>query len=217
MKIKNILLILSFLFIGWITIDLLIPVKTNIRQFDPSTIARMDTDMWRSYYDRKAWKLFFQLSSLMRQQFRAPFWRSQVIAFRAAKAAFVFKKGKERSDYEKALPDLQKYYTAIHRMSTTDFDAKEAARLELEWWIVHRQRAQHEGGELEKALAASAAVMYQINSEQLKDYAKFRADAMDIRDAEQEKDGVSEQEWNEIADLLQNCWKSLHDAVNKNN
>lgn len=215
MKTRSILLVLLALWAIWFAVDLLIPVKTNIRQFDPATVARMDTDMWRSYYDRKPLKLFFQLASLLRQQFHAPFWRSNVIAFHAAKAAFGFKKGKERADYEKVLPSLKKYYNAIHRMSINDFDVKKAAQLELEWWIVHRQRAQHQGGDLEKALAESAAVIYKINPEQLNDYAKFRAEAMDIRDSEQEKDGVSDAEWTQIAHLLNQCWQSLYKEVNK--
>lgn len=214
MKIRRLMLALLFLLMLWITIDLLIPVKTDIRQFDPAVVARLDTDMWRSYYDRKPLKLFFQLSKLLRKQFHAPFWRSQLLAYDAAKAAFVFKDGKERPDYEKALPVLQRYYTGIHRMSSIDFNVTEAARLELEWWIVHRQRAQHQGGDLEKALAESAAVIYNIPPETLTDYAKFRTAAMDIRDTKQEKGGVSEEDWAQIADLLHQCWQSLYQQVN---
>ena len=42
---------------------------------------------------------------------------------------------------------------------------------------------------------------------------KFRAAAMDIRDSEQEKDGVSEGEWQQIADLLNQSWQSLYNNV----
>ena len=215
MKIRKILPILLLLLAAWITADLIVPVKTDIRQFDPQVVAHLDTEMWRSYYDRKPLKLFFQLGALMRRQFHAPFWRSQLIAFHAAKAAFVFKKGKERADYEKALPNLEKYYTFIHNMSTTNFDVQAAARLELKWWIVHRQRAQQQGGDLEKALAESAAVIYEIAPEKLDAYAKYRAEAMQIRDNEQEKDGVSEAEWLQISNLLNQSWRALHNEVNK--
>lgn len=210
----KIFLILFSLLIAWIVIDLFIPIKTDIKKFDPAVVARLDTDMWRSYYDRKPLKLFTQLAKLMRKQFHAPFWRSQLMAYYAAKAAFVFKDGKDRADYEKALPDLQKYYTVIHRMSSINFNVKKAARLELEWWIVHRQRAQHQGGDLEKALAESAAAIYNIDPGILYDYAKFRAAAMDIRDTEQEKGGVSEADWQQISDLLHQCWQSLYKEVN---
>lgn len=214
MKTRRILLVLLLLLSTWIAIDLLLPTKTDIRQFDPKIVAHLDTEMWRSYYDRKPLKLFFQLGTLLRKQFHTRFWRSQVLAYQAAKAAFVFKDGKERNDYKKALPYLQKYYTHINNLSKTSFDVQKAAKLELEWWIVHRQRAQHQGGDLEKALAESAAVIYNISPDQMIEYAKFRAAAMDIRDSEQEKDSVSEEEWQQIADLLNQSWQSLYNTVN---
>src|SRR5437667_353927 len=37
----------------WIAVDLWRPVSQNLRQFDPEEVARLDTDMWRSYYDRE--------------------------------------------------------------------------------------------------------------------------------------------------------------------
>jgi hypothetical protein len=212
---KKIVLSLLLVLITWIIMDLLRPVHKDIRQFDPQLVARLDTEMWRSYYDKKALKLFLQLGELLRKQFNIPFWRSQVIAFHAARAAFVFKKGKERAAYEKALPSLKKYYTALQKISTTKFDIQEAARLELEWWIVHRQRAQQQEGNLEKALAESAAVIYQIHPEKLQTYARYRTEAMDIRDEQAQGDGVSEAEWKQIAGLLDQCWEALYRSVNK--
>src|SRR5262245_10147643 len=104
----------------------------DLRDFDPEVVARLETDMWRSYYDRRQVLLFFQLAKTLRTQYHVPFLRSNVIAFRGAKAAFVFKDGKNRADYERALPDLVKYYGWIRRTSSTPFDVNEAARLELE-------------------------------------------------------------------------------------
>ena len=69
--------------------------------------------------------------------------RSNVVAYRAAHAAFVFKDGHERAEYERALPDLVEFYTALRGVSDTPFDVDEAARRELEWWIVHRERDRH--------------------------------------------------------------------------
>lgn len=198
----------------WIITDLFYPVRTDIRQFDSNVVAELDTKMWRSYYERQPLKLFTQLAKLMRKQFDAPFWRSQIMAYHAGRAAFVFKDGQERSDYEKALPDLERYFGIIHKMSTTPFDIKEAARLELEWWIVHRQRAQTGQGQLEKVLAEAMAVVYQVPPESLHAYARFRAEAMHLRDAEAESDGVSEEEWLMIRELLDQCWDGLYRAVN---
>ncbi len=217
MKFRKILLIVLLAVATWVAVDLLIPVKTDIRQFDPEIVGHLDTEMWRSYYNRKPLKLYFQLGHLVRRQFHAPFWRSQVMAFRAARAAFIFKDGKEKKDYEKALPDLKKYYTFINQLSKEPFDANKAATLELEWWIVHRQRAQDDEGDLDKALAESAAAIYNVSPTILSEYAYYRAAAMDIRDQEAVKDGVSEEEWQQIEDLLQQSWNFLYSTLNYNN
>src|SRR4051794_40327945 len=100
------LLLALLVLIVWISLDWYWPVKTSIRQFDPVTVADIDTKMWRSYYDKEPVKVFFQLAVLLRSQFEAPFWRSNIMSYEAAKAAFVFKEGHDRDDYEKALPYL---------------------------------------------------------------------------------------------------------------
>lgn len=199
----------------WIAFDLLAPHKVDIRDFDADEIARLDTAMWRSYYSRERLKLYGQLTELLEKQYKLRFWRRQLIAYYAAKATFVFKDGKTREDYEKALPDLEKFYAEIHDISTTDFDVKRAAKLELEWWIVHRQRKQYNEGDLARALAETASEVYKIPVENLMEHGDFRAKAMEIRDTKAESGGVSEEDWQKIDELLHNSWRSLHKAVNK--
>lgn len=170
--------------------------------------------MWRSYYGRQRFLLFRQLSELLRTQYKLPFLRSNLVAFRAAKAAFVFKDGHSRADYEKALPDLRSFYAHIRKVSDVPFDAERAAQLELEWWIIHRQRASHQEGDLARALADSAAELYQVPAERLMEYARLRAEAMTIRDNQADAGGVTEADWQKIDELLHASWKSLKAAVN---
>lgn len=186
----------------YVLIDLYGPRRTDIRQFDPQQLGRLDTEMWRSYYDRHPVRLFGQLAELMRTQYHAPFFRSNLMAFYAAKAAFVFKDGHNRGEYTGALPYLVDFYSAIEAMSTEPFDVDEAARLELEWWIVHRQRATHQPGDLEKALAESAAAIYHVPAERMMEYARLRAEAMRIRDDHAQADGLTEADWTRIQQLL---------------
>lgn len=200
----------------WIAIDLNRPYKVDIREFDPDKIATLDTAMWRSYYGRDQVRLFSQLSELLESEFRFPLWRRQRVAFYAAKAAFIFKDGKNRADYEKALPDLKKFYEEIRDVSLTDFNADEAARSELEWWIVHRQRDRHRSiHDLASALADSAAVVYGVRPEALEEYGDLRAEAMEIRDNTQAAGGVTEEDWEHIDYLLHRSWGSLYKAVHR--
>jgi hypothetical protein len=199
----------------WIAIDLSRPVSSNLREFDPEVVARLDTEMWRSYYDKERLKLFNQLASLLRQQYHMPTVRSYVVAFRAAKAAFVFKDGKKRADYERALPDLVTYYQAIREVSETPFDVNRAAALELEWWIVHRERHEHAEGDLDQALANLAAEVYRLPATEFAEHARYRAEAMAIRDTQAEKGPLSQADWDKINDLLRKSWFSLWHAVNE--
>lgn len=210
---KRIWISIGILFL-WVGFDLVRPVQSHLKEFDPEIVAKLDQEMWRAYYEKKPIQLFFQLSKLMRKQFRAPYWRSQYIAYQAAKAAFVFKRGNDRTEYTKALPALQRYYSSIQNMSSSWFSVEEAAALELEWWIVHRQRAQSRVGDLEKALMESVAVLYQLLPADFETYAHLRSSAMTLRDKEAEKDGVSEEEWNQIKLILNQSWLALHQAVN---
>ena len=89
------------------------PARVDIRAFDPDEVARLETAMWRSYYDRRRLPLFRQLVALLRGQFRLAPARSLATAFLAARAAAVFQVGRRHADYERALPHLERYYAAI--------------------------------------------------------------------------------------------------------
>ena len=214
--VRVIVLVLALLICG-VLYDLYFPRTTHMREFDPDEVARLETAMWRSYYDKQRLRLFNELSELLRTQYHMPLIRSNQVAYYAANAAFVFKQGKERADYEKALPDLLKFYGEIRKLSDIPFDADRAARLELEWWIVHRQRAQHAPGNLDKALAELQAEIYRVPVERVMEHGRLRAEAMTIRDTKADNGGVTEADWARINDLLRESWRSLARAVRLDN
>jgi hypothetical protein len=210
--IRVLALILSLL-VGGVLYDLYYPRTTQMREFDPDEVARLETEMWRSYYEKQRVKLFNQLAELLRTQYRMSTLRSNQVAYYGANAAFVFKQGHQRSDYEKALPDLVKFYDAIRKLSDIPFDINRAARLELEWWIIHRQRTQHAPGDLDKALAELQAEIYHVPVDRVMEHGRLRAEAMTIRDTKAESGGVTEADWARINELLKESWRSLAKAV----
>jgi len=195
----------------WITIDLSYPYKTNIKKFNYQEVARLDAEMWRSYYEKKRLKLFCQSSELMRKQFGVPFWRSQIMAYHAAKAAFTFKDGKNRSDYNKALPDLIKYYGSINDISDASFNVDTAAALELEWWVIRRYRNEHPPAEWENCLARNAEIVYHLPAGKFVSFAHLRVQAMLMRDAKE--NSITENDWLQIHNLLEQAWKSFSDSL----
>lgn len=199
---------------AWVGYDLFAPRQTSLREFDAKEVARLETAMWRSYYDKERLALFGQLAELLRKQYRLPLWRSNAVAYQAAKAAFVFKGGRGRSDYEQALPNLVNYYSAIRQVSDIAFDVDRVAKLELEWWIIHRERNKYSRADLDRSLAELPAAIYQMPVEKFAEHARLRAEAMVLRDTKAEQGGVTEADWQKIDELLQASWQSLHQAVN---
>jgi len=182
--------------------------RSDLRAFDAAMVGKLDTDMWRSYYERRPVRLFEQMITLLRTQYGMRPLEAVTNAYRAAHAAFVFKDGRGRSDYEKALPDLEAYYRDIAALSTRKFDARRAAALELEWWIVHRENPP----ELANALAALQAEIYGVPAAAFARHARLRAEAMDLRDGKGA--AITEADWQRIGEMLAASWNSLHAALN---
>lgn len=195
----------------WVIADLYIPRRRDMRSFDPAYVGKMDSDMWRAYYEKKPVRLFFQLAGLMRRQYHAPFWRAFAIAYRAAKAAFVFKEGHNRAEYGKALPHLEKFYCEINSLSDKPFDYKKVAGLELEWWIIRREPDQFTTADWENILAQEAGEMYLEPAAKFSGYAQSRTEAMVLRD--QMGNNIAESDWQKIDSLLVGCWTALHSAL----
>ncbi|WP_153796452.1 hypothetical protein [Foetidibacter luteolus] len=208
---KKISFIAFVLLVVWMVMDIYYPLQRNLRVINAPETARLDAAMWRSYYEKKKTKLFFQSAELLRTEFHFPYWRSLKTAYYAARAAFIFKDGKSRADYDKALPCLTSYFEEISSISNTAFDAPTAARQELEWWIIRRYRQQHPPAEWEAYLAATASAMYHLPAEKFKDYARLRVQAMLLRD-DKEKN-ITEADWLEIERLLNLAWQSFGDQL----
>lgn len=208
-----VILIILIALAAWLGFDLYGPRHHSLRDFDPNEVAKLETDMWRSYYAKERLKLFKQMTELLRTQYGMPLATSNAVAYQAAKAAFVFKEGKKREDYEKALPNLVRFYQAVHDGADIDFDVQKVAKLELEWWIIHRQRSKYQPGDLDRALAELPAELYRVPVDRLMEHARLRGEAMTIRDKKAEEGGVTEADWAKINELLRASWQSLWTAV----
>jgi hypothetical protein len=200
---------------GWIALDLALPVRGALREFDAHAVARMETSMWRSYYGHRPVRLFAELAGLLRRQYRLPFWRSYLGAYYGARAAVVFQRGRTRADCERALPPLVRFYRLIRRSSDVPFDPGQVARLELEWWIIHRRRFEHRPQDLVRALANLQAAIYLAPAARFATHADARAEAMLLRDERAAAGAVTEADWARIAALLDTSWTSLHAAVSQ--
>jgi hypothetical protein len=90
---------------------------------------------------------------------------------------------------------------------------EEAARRELEWWIVHRERARFGRQRLVQTLAELQASVYGMPVDRFQKHAEARADAMLFRDGRAASGGVSDDDWTRIHSRLDESWTSLWQAV----
>ena len=200
-----------FLFV-WILADIYIPVRSDIRNFEPKQVGQLEAGMWRSYYERRPLRLIGQLTDLIRSQYRAPYWRSWQLGYRAGKAAFVFKDGKNQQDYAKALPYIQRFYEGISDLSETPFPAGKVASLELKWWMIRREKNGFRPDDWENVLKDEAAAIFGIPADRFREHAQLRVRAMMYRDY-RGKD-ITETDWKYIEELLEQSWTALHKVVN---
>ncbi|MEL6254074.1 MAG: hypothetical protein AAFR87_18845 [Bacteroidota bacterium] len=211
---KKLFLIAILLLSVWILIDLFRPIKRDIHKFDSKKRAQHEISMWRSYYEKKPLKLFWQLASSLRDQYDLPFWQSFPLAYQASKAAFVFKQGTDRSSYIEALPYLQHFFSDIQAFSIQSIPVEEVSRLELGWWIIRRETDKYGPKDWELILQKQAALMYEMQPQATKKYAQFRVEAMRKRD--ESGLGISESTWIELEEILFKSWNSLEAALMKN-
>jgi len=209
MNIKRILIFIVPLLLLGFSLDLTVPLKKNFKQFDPEVVGRLDADMWRSYYEGKPLRLFFQLSKLMREQFQSPYFRSYLLAYSSAKAAFVFKDGHSQIQYASALPHLRSYFSQLNEMSDTPFNYHRMAKEELEWWIIRRE--QFSPKDWEKILSKEGEIMFHIPSDRFIGYARDRVLAMKIRD--EKGQNIEEKDWEDITKLCIQAWTKFHAAM----
>ncbi|WP_423760798.1 hypothetical protein [Burkholderia sp. NLJ2] len=214
---RRTILVLLVVLVGYAAADLFWPLHRDLSRFDPIATGTLETKIWRSYYERQHVALFLELAQTLRTQYHLPWLRSYVGAYYGASAAFTFKEGKERSDYEKALPALHTYFSLIRNTGNRDFNLSRTTALELEWWIVHRQRGRYPPGALGSACAEAAASLYRVSAVSTREHGQLRAQAMLLRDAREDAGSVTDADWATIESLLHRSYLSLGHAVSSTN
>ncbi len=184
-----------------VAVDLYRPTASNLYDFDGHEVGRLETEMWKKYYAKRHFALFADLATTHRLQFGQSWPRAYLTAYYAARAAFIFQEGKDRNGYAKATPALRTCYESVLPAGA---QVERVAELELEWWILHRERA---GKPLVQALAGLQAEIYRLPVERMTEHAQLRAEAMRLCDAGGD--------WVEIGKLLDRSWTALSVEVNR--
>ena len=129
------------------------------RSFDPRRVARLECALWVAYY-RREWMAFLRSAIfLIRHVFGLP-WRS---TFRGAwfvlRATQLWAPSRDNNPVAARLA-MERFYRLLKQHDEERFDPAEAARLEVEWWHVHREHQHNNAGSDERALVDALAALY---------------------------------------------------------
>jgi len=155
----------------------------NPRSFDPLSVGRMETALWVSYY-RREWVRFLVLSvRVVRSTFGMDWIRTVHAAWLVLRANQLW--APSQGDPDGARRCMSRFYGLLRLTYGEPANPVHAARLEVEWWAVHREHqrgADGDNGPLVTALARLYAYAYSTDEAAVRPAAEHRARAMDISD-----------------------------------
>lgn len=157
----------------------------SMRTFDPVRIGRLETVAWVTYYRHQWLRLLRASLGLTHEAFHLGWWRTLYGAWLVLRANQLWAPVPD-NDPEGARAAMRRFYALVAARHGEPFDVELAARLEVEWWRVHReiQRADHSASEesLIDALAALWAHVYGVEPAATRPAAVERALAMRYSD-----------------------------------
>ena len=162
--------------------------------------------MWRSYYEHHFVTLVKDLYVLSRDEYGFSPADSIAIAWYAGRAARVFQPTRTREEAQQALPLLEKYFAALRGHSGETFDVKQAARIELDWWQLRREKSLP--AEYGEVIAKTTTVVFQADNADVHRAGLLRAEMMTYRD--ERRDGrMRDADWVFIEQNLARSYKAL--------
>jgi hypothetical protein len=186
-----------------------LPRNADLTRFDPHVMARLETAMWRHYYEKRYPALVVDLYGVGRSQYGFSPLDSLQLALAAATAAKAFQPSMSRAEAEAALPALVGYFRILSGAAPASFEVEDAARTELAWWQARREAVAPE--EYGPIIARVATLVYGVDGEDLRRSGMVRAQAMAYRDAHDAN--MTETDWSLIADRLDLAYGLLKKAL----
>ncbi|MFN7976154.1 MAG: hypothetical protein U0166_28115 [Acidobacteriota bacterium] len=176
------------------------------RDFDSVRLADLEVRMWQAYYGKQKVRLFALLVQTLREQFRYPWAKATLVAFRFARAAATF--GDARGAYDEVLPDLEAGYAIARDWTGNGFDAKAVAQAELAWWVARRDPEASTPENVGRLIAKEYALFWNVPEKAVGPSGFLRARAGRLRD-----DGGANADWPEVRKVLLESYSNLHAAL----
>lgn len=153
-------------------------VASPMRRFDPLRLAHYERENYIAYYQRRWLKLLRVSVGMVREAFGLSLWQAIHGAYLVARAEIAFAPAPD-NDVPVAEEYMRRFFAFVKGVHRADFDVEQAARLEVEWWTVHRRLfGQVENQGLVDALANAYAAAHGTEPALVREAAYHRAQAM---------------------------------------
>lgn len=145
---------------------------------NPGKLAHYEKENYIAYYQRDWLKLLRVSVGLVKESFGLTWLQAAYGAYLVARAEIAFAPFPE-NDLPRATAYITRFYAFLKRVLQADYDPADAARLELNWWSVHRKCfGDSNNGELVEALAALYTKAYGVDAARVQEAARLRAAGM---------------------------------------
>ncbi len=149
-----------------------------IRNFDPHKVAHYEKENYVAYY-QKDWLKLFRVSVAMVKEAFALSWLQAIYAAYLVARAEIAAAPFPNNDIPLAEAYMRRFYQFIKNVHQEDFDAAQAAKLDVHWWVIHRKLfGKAENQELVDALTCLYEEVYGVASEKFMEAARQRAMGM---------------------------------------
>jgi hypothetical protein len=184
--------------------------------FNPYKVAYYEKSGWEAYYDRDWVRAFRLMVALNREEFHMPFFTAVSAAVDIVRASIAF--APVDNDVPNATEYLRRFYEKARRTSGLKADPATLARLEMDYWVVHRDLAieRKRNPNLENiapmvdSLINLHTALFGISGEAARRSAELRAQAAKAVDRITGRYSANiENDWREVESYLQQAYNAV--------
>ncbi len=153
-------------------------LRSRLLQLDPAKLAHYEKENYVAYYQKDWLKLIRVSVGMVKEAFGLSLFQAIYGAYLVARAEIAFAPFPE-NDLPRTEATMRRFFAYIKKIHNLNIDIEQAARVEVNWWIVHRKLfAQAENQELVDAVASAFAAAYGVPVDRVRQAAYHRAQGM---------------------------------------
>jgi len=186
-------------------------------EFDPVEVGNQEVGWWRAHNEQDKQKM----AQFLVRQHTLLYSMSEEEANQALRPLVEATKYHDIRDWDQAVERVTKYYEAIKKRASLDFDPKEMAKLEVGWWKLHDElEGNPDKSPLARAFAKLYATQFGIGLDKMRRVGELKAQATYEHDLAEESNisnEEAEKHWQKAGKLLVDFYTELKRVLSGKN